>query len=70
MNLQVKFALMCAVCVMCVFKSCEARSKRIRPVIHKSLLVVDEQGIDVITDASELTKNAMTKFKFTSNLAV
>lgn len=52
---------MCAVCVMCVFKSCEARSKRIRPVIHKSLLVVDEQGIDVITDASELTKNAMTK---------
>lgn len=61
MNLQVKFALMCAVCVMCVFKSCEARSKRIRPVIHKSLLVVDEQGIDVITDASELTKNAMTK---------
>ena len=61
MNVQVKCALMCAVYMICVFKSCEARSKRIRPVIHKSLLVVDEQGTEVITDASELTENAMTK---------
>lgn len=61
MTLQVKFAFLCAVCMMCVVKLCEARSKRFRPVIHKSLLVVDEQGIEVIKDASELTKNAISK---------
>lgn len=58
---QVKFALLCVVCMMCDVKLCEARSKRARPTIRKSLLVVDEQGIEVIKDASELTKNALTK---------
>ena len=61
MVLQVKFALLCAICVMCAVKPYEARSKRARPMIRKSLLVVDEQGIEVIQEASELTKNALTK---------
>lgn len=58
---QVKFVLLCAVCMMCAVKPCEARSKRARPVIRKSLLIVDEEGIEVIKHASELTKNAITK---------
>lgn len=58
---RVMFALLCVVCMMCALKLCEARSKRARPMIRKSLLVVDEQGIEVIREASELTKNAMTK---------
>lgn len=58
---QLKFALLCVVCMVCAVKPCEARSKRARPTIRKSLLVVDEQGIEVIKDASELTMNALTK---------
>ena len=58
---QVKFSLLCVICIMCTLKPCEARSKRARPVIRKSLLIVDEEGIEVIKQASELTKNAITK---------
>lgn len=61
---RVKFvpALLCAVCTfMCALTPCDARSKRVRLTIPKSLLVVDSQGVDVIQDAVELTKKAVTK---------
>lgn len=54
--------LVCAVGVfMCTVKPCEAKSKRVRLTIPKTLLVVDSQGMDVIDDAAELTTKAVTK---------
>ena len=48
---------------LCALTPCDARSKKPRLTIPKSLLVVDSQGIGVIEDASELTKRAATKSK-------
>ena len=62
MGVKFVIAVFCAVCaLMCALEPCEARSKRFRLTIPKSLLVVDSQGIGVIEDAAELTKKASTK---------
>lgn len=53
--------LFIASALMCALTPCDARSKKARLTIPKSLLVVDSQGIGVIEDASELTKRAATK---------
>lgn len=46
---------------MLVLQPCEAKPKRVRLTILKSLLIVDSQGMDVIENAVELTKKAETK---------
>ena len=57
-------ALMCAIfAFMCALEPCDARSKKVRLNIPKSLLVVDSQGLDVIQDACELTKKASKSSK-------
>ena len=58
---KAKFEFLFAVCIMCAMKLCETRSERTRPMVPKSLLVFDKQGIGVIKEASEFTKNVVKK---------
>ncbi|XP_068720953.1 matrilin-2-like [Montipora capricornis] len=61
---RVKFeaAILCFLAVfMCGLEPGDARSKRVRITIPKSLLIFDSQGIGVIRDANEMTKKAVTR---------
>ena len=58
---KLKFDPLIAVFIMCAMKLCETRSERTSPMVPKSLLVFDKQGIEVIKEATEFTKNAVTK---------
>lgn len=61
---RVKFgaALFCLVAAcMSGLKAGDARSKKIRVIIPKSLLVYDSRGVNVIRDGSEMVNKALTR---------